>query len=224
VTWLLIGAALLFVALRYGPKLAQGDRRVLSEVLRNLSAAIAIGFGLSLIARGAGLLGAPLLIIGLVGLFPTLRLGKRLLGGLGLGGPPPVETAWVRMTLDQAARPFDGVVKQGAYAGRRLSDLSEVQVRAVLAEAQAADVEATALLTAYVARRFAGGGGRNAPARRDVMSEEEALAILGLARGATPDEVQAAYKRLMVKVHPDQGGSSWLAAKLNAARERLLEK
>lgn len=54
------------------------------------------------------------------------------------------------------------------------------------------------------------------------MNRSEALAILGLAEGADEDTIHEAYKRLMMKIHPDQQGSEWMAAKLNAARDYLL--
>ena len=54
------------------------------------------------------------------------------------------------------------------------------------------------------------------------LSRAEALDILGLTDPVTEDDIQAAYKRLMMKVHPDQQGSEWMAAKLNAARDFLL--
>ena len=56
------------------------------------------------------------------------------------------------------------------------------------------------------------------------MSAEEARRILGVGAGASRDEVQAAYTRLMRAVHRDKGGTAGLAAKLNAARDRLLSK
>jgi DnaJ-domain-containing protein 1 len=53
------------------------------------------------------------------------------------------------------------------------------------------------------------------------MTEAEARRTLGVAEGASPAEVQAAWKRLMARAHPDQGGSEGLASRLNAARDRL---
>ena len=54
------------------------------------------------------------------------------------------------------------------------------------------------------------------------MSRDEALRILGLESGASPDEIKSAYHRLMAALHPDKGGSTYLAAKLNEAKDRLL--
>lgn len=56
------------------------------------------------------------------------------------------------------------------------------------------------------------------------MTREEALEILGLKEGASPKDVKDSYKKLMTKVHPDHEGSEWMAAKLNQARDLLLEK
>ncbi|MGQ0528007.1 MAG: DnaJ domain-containing protein [Alphaproteobacteria bacterium] len=56
------------------------------------------------------------------------------------------------------------------------------------------------------------------------LSEKEALDVLGLEAGAGPDEIGDAYKKLMQKVHPDNEGTDWMAAKLNQARDRLLKK
>jgi hypothetical protein len=56
------------------------------------------------------------------------------------------------------------------------------------------------------------------------MSLNEARAVLGVGPTATPEEIQAAYARLMRRVHPDHGGAVGLAVQLNLARERLLKR
>jgi hypothetical protein len=55
------------------------------------------------------------------------------------------------------------------------------------------------------------------------MGLAEARSMLGVGQGAGPDEIEAAYRRLMLRAHPDKGGSAGLAAQLNAARDRLLK-
>lgn len=61
-----------------------------------------------------------------------------------------------------------------------------------------------------------------APTPGKPMSRAEALDILGLSDPASPDDINEAYKRLMLKLHPDRQGSDWMAAKLNEARDFLL--
>ena len=62
------------------------------------------------------------------------------------------------------------------------------------------------------------------PDSSGAMSEAEARSILGVNAGATPKEINAAWRRLMGLAHPDQGGTEGLAARVNAARDRLLRK
>ena len=66
--------------------------------------------------------------------------------------------------------------------------------------------------------RAAGGQ----PAQRERISVAEARAILGVAEGASVEDIRAAYSRLIRRAHPDAGGTHGLAAQLNAARDRLL--
>ncbi|WP_269514248.1 J domain-containing protein [Brevundimonas subvibrioides] len=65
---------------------------------------------------------------------------------------------------------------------------------------------------------------RNVVARPEAIGDAEARSILGVPVGAEPEVIQAAWRRLMGRAHPDQGGTEGLAAKLNAARDRLLRR
>lgn len=82
------------------------------------------------------------------------------------------------------------------------------------------------LITSYVGRRFGGGNKSSSAAQSPTgpMSEAEALEVLGLRPGAGSDEINEAYRKLMAQVHPDKGGSDWMAAKLNEARKTLLNE
>lgn len=64
---------------------------------------------------------------------------------------------------------------------------------------------------------------RTVPQRGEAMSEAEARSLLGVGPEATRPQITAAWKRLMTRAHPDQGGTEGLAARLNAARDRLLK-
>lgn len=72
------------------------------------------------------------------------------------------------------------------------------------------------------APRSDAGGSGGATRGHGRMTREEALAVLGIKEGATREEVTAAYRSLMKRIHPDRGGSAYLAAKLNEARDLLL--
>jgi hypothetical protein len=130
------------------------------------------------------------------------------------------------MTLDHDSGAMDGEVLAGAFAGRRLSDLAAEELHGLMDELEAAgDEDSLSLLQAWLDRRGGASGGPRSgaqpPPADGPMTEAEALRILGLAPGASADEIRAAHHRLMRRVHPDLGGSDALAAMINAAKERL---
>lgn len=152
------------------------------------------------------------------------------------GQSSTVATAFLRMTLDHDTGSMEGMILRGRFAGMRLQELGAADLLALLRECRAEDEEGARLLEAYLDRihpqwrdEFAGergggtGGGGTRPAGGD-MSEEEAYAILGLAPGADLQAVKEAHRRLMIKLHPDHGGSGYLATKINRARDLLLHR
>jgi hypothetical protein len=135
------------------------------------------------------------------------------------------------MSLDHDSGVMDGVILRGHWIGRALSALSEAELFELL-DTCAADSQSVRVLEAYLDRRL-GPAWRDrrptreeAPPRRDpradAMSREEARAVLGVTADASEDEIKAAHRRLMRKVHPDQGGSDELASRVNRARAILL--
>src|SRR5215470_11218704 len=146
-----------------------------------------------------------------------------------------VATAFLRMTLDHDTGSMQGTILRGRFAGMRLEELGPADLLALLRECRAEDEEGARLLEAYLDRvrpdwrdELAGerttgstGGGGARPASGD-MSVEEAYAILGLSPGADAEAIKEAHRRLMVKLHPDHGGSDYLATKINRARDVLL--
>lgn len=137
--------------------------------------------------------------------------------------PAEVRSDGLRMTLDRVTGEMDGEVLVGPDTGRRLSELSSAQVRA-LAEAfgAAGDEESLTLLLAWLDRLGRRGEAETPTASEGGrMTEAEAYRVLGIEPGASVDEVRAAYRRLIRRVHPDLGGSGALAALLNAAKEVL---
>jgi DnaJ domain len=147
--------------------------------------------------------------------------------------PPPgqvseVETDYLRMRLDHATGIMSGVVRRGAFQGRSLVELGRNDLVALWRECRAEDMQGARLLESYLDRTMpdwrngAETGGAAAQRSSDAMSREEAYAVLGLAPGASEAEIREAYHRLMMKIHPDQGGSTYLATQINRAREVLL--
>ncbi len=152
--------------------------------------------------------------------------------GSGHDDEPSVVTATLAMRLDPATGALDGEVRRGRLRGRRLSALPLGQLLALLADVRRDDPESEPLLEAFLDRRHpgwradAGDHDEAAGAADDggAMTERRALEILGLEPGADEDAIKAAHRRLMTQVHPDRGGSAYLAAQLNAAREYLLTR
>ena len=67
-------------------------------------------------------------------------------------------------------------------------------------------------------------GGQSARRDDGRMSVTEAREVLGITERAGEDEINAAYRKLMAKYHPDKGGNDWMASKLNEARQTLLDR
>jgi DnaJ domain len=184
--------------------------------------AVAIPIGLF----GAGLLGwAPMSgsVFGPVG---------RLFGGLGTqrstGQASRVRSQFLDMTLDHDSGQLNGQIVAGPYVGHSLDEFDLPQLTAMIS---GFDAESVALFESYLDRRFpawrqnaqgnAAGGQRRATASGK-MTNEEAYQILGLQPGAGRDEISRAHRGLMKKLHPDQGGSTYLAARVNEAKDTLL--
>jgi DnaJ-domain-containing protein 1 len=139
-----------------------------------------------------------------------------------------VRSQYLDMTLDHDSGQLSGQIMDGPNAGHSLDEFDLPQLLAMIA---GFDAESVALLESYLDRRFpawrqdaqgdVAGGQRRAPAGGK-MTGEEAYQILGLQPGATRDEISRAHRSLMKKLHPDQGGSTYLAARVNEAKDTLL--
>jgi len=155
------------------------------------------------------------------------------------GQTSTVATAFLRMTLDHDTGRMEGTILRGRFAGMRLDELGPADLLALLRECRAEDEEGARLLEAYLDRvrpdwrDELGGAGSGAAGARGTggarpgggdMTIEEAYAILGLSPGADAEAIKEAHRRLMVKLHPDHGGSGYLATKINRARDVLLHK
>ena len=148
------------------------------------------------------------------------------------GSKSQVRSTFLEMELDHDSGEMSGRVRGGTYAGRTLDSLDIPDLQTLSREI-AIDAESLALLEAYLDRRIPGwredveGDGAAGPggaADSRAMTDEEAYEILGLAPGASEMEIRRAHRLLMKGVHPDQGGSTFLASKINEAKDRLLRR
>jgi hypothetical protein len=158
------------------------------------------------------------------GLFPLfMRWRQRAAAAPSGGQSSDVETEWLRMTLDHDTGHMEGTVRQGPFQGRRLNELDREELLTLWRALRAEDEASASLLETWLDRAWPEWrGGAEPPRKAARMTKEEALEILDLEPGASDAEIRAAHRRLMLKVHPDQGGSTWLAARLNEARNVLL--
>ena len=148
--------------------------------------------------------------------------------GSSAGSASEVTTAWLRMRLDHGSGSVDGDVLQGSQKGRRLSTLTVDELVALRREC-AHDSQSVGLIEAFLDRTHGGawradetGPAAAAPVDDGKMTTERAAAILGVPPDATPEQIREAHHKLMKKVHPDQGGSDYLASEINAAKDFLL--
>lgn len=152
-----------------------------------------------------------------------------------------VRTANLEMELDHGTGRVDGRVVNGKFAGRALSELDMTELKELVAALQQGDPQEAALIEAYLNQRapgwqdgqgarsagsgygsWSGGAGQRRRSGSGGMSIDEAYEVLGVARSATVAEIRSAHRQLIKKVHPDQGGSTYLAARINEAKEVLL--
>ncbi len=169
------------------------------------------------------------------GSLPGLSFGRGGFGGLGgstAGAVSTLRTAMIEMRIDHATGRMRGTVLAGSFAGRELELMTKVELASLETECAKLDAEGAKLLQAYLDRRFAGrredayADADPGPSRRrpGAMTAEEAYEVLGLTPGAPDEAVRRAYKDLMKRLHPDQGGSTYLAARVNQARDVLLNR
>jgi hypothetical protein len=210
--------------------LAQGVRAFVAafSVLASTGLLFTGRFGLALITLGATVMAVRAMRRSAAGGF----------GGFGERTPgaqsSEVVTDTLRMHLEHATGELDGEVLRGPFAGRSLASLGLTELLDLLADCRREDPRSVPLLETYLDRRepdwrahVAGQGADGAGPQAGAgggMDEATACSILGLAPGASADEIKAAHRRLMTKLHPDHGGSSYLAAQLNQAKDYLLRR
>lgn len=241
-SYLVLGVALLAAFLIGARWYATANVRTLRKVLFFVFGILAVALALFFVITGR--LGWA--VFALSALIPMLlrartvyraaRNFSRMTGagkGAATGQTSDVETRFLRMGLDHDTGEVWGEVIDGPYKGHRLDDMTVSEKLDLLRHCWDEDEASARVLEAYLDRVHpdwrdaaedagpqTGGAG---PSRSGAMTRAEALAVLGLSEGASREEIKAAYQRIISGLHPDHGGSDYLAAQVNEAKAVLLD-
>ena len=238
--YLVLGLAVFVGLVLIGVALAKGKPATLAKAVRWLLAIIGVAVLLYLLyARqfGWAWFAAVFLLPALMRRRAFARMAKNWRGPTA-GQKSEIETRFLRMTLDHDTGAMEGTVIEGVFKGRRLDDLGMVEQLSLLAMCRSGDEQSARLLEAYLDRvhgaswrdqdtggeRAGDGAGSGAGFSPGTMGREEAYKVLGLGTGASEQDIKAAHRKLMTKIHPDHGGSTYLAAKINQAKDVLLKR
>lgn len=168
--------------------------------------------------------------------FRALNTMRKNARGPRRGQTSEVSTRFLRMVLDHDSGEMTGEVIDGRFSGQRLETLGLGELIELWRECATEDEQSRIVLENFLDRghpdwrSVAGAGPReetgrgraDSPWTQAGMSADEAREILGVEANATPDEIESAYRRVMKSAHPDHGGSDWMAAKVNQAKDVLL--
>jgi hypothetical protein len=230
---IILGAAVLFLALWGGKAFSKIDPKQAARLVRALGGVAVLLFAGFLFLRGEFGVAIPVGVFGLgllgwVSLWPASFAGRTQKSA---GQASRVRTASLEMELDHDSGVMRGRVLTGRYQGTSLDALDVPTLINLLGEF---DGDSRDLLAAYLDRRNsgwrenmqhdAGAGAGSRPASSGKMTEEEAYQILGVQPGVGADDISRAHRSLMKKLHPDQGGSTYLAARVNEAKDVLLRR
>ena len=235
---LLYGVAALLLFWWLSKLFAGTNPKLLAKVMKSGGGVLSLGVAALLMMRGrmdmalfVGGIGAWLL-----GWSATGPGGIRFPWSKGSGETPgarsKVASLLLAMELDHDSGGMTGTVSAGTFAGRNLDDLSLAEIGALMRECLAGDPEGARLLEAYLDRRSPGwredadrhrDAGQGRATGTGAMSQQEAYEILGLQPGAGEEAIREAHRALMKRIHPDAGGTSGLAARVNQAKDVLLK-
>jgi hypothetical protein len=188
---------------------------------------ILIGIGALLTILRRGVIGLPLIFAGITWLRRMRPMGAIPAPG---GRKSTVRSVHLEMELDHDTGEMDGTILTGRLQGQRLSSLNEQDIIDLCREFHS-EVDTCTLLESYLDRLYpewrehvgnASFSDQNTTSGSQTMSRQEACQILGVADDATREEILQAWRNLIKKVHPDSGGSAFLTAKINTAKDILL--
>ncbi|TIX18140.1 MAG: molecular chaperone DnaJ [Mesorhizobium sp.] len=214
----LLGAVTIFV---------RADPAKMADGLKTLGPILLALAGAAIFAVGRSGLGG-IMLVGAAAWYGTMRMNRP-------AQPPPrkrstVRTAALEMELDHKTGGLEGLVLAGRHEGKMLGAMNLAELQHLYRELSG-DPESRQLLETYLDGQFPvwrknaepdSGEGLGVAPGAGAMTKEEAYKILGLEAGAAAADVRKAHRRLTQRLHPDIGGTSFLAARINEAKDVLL--
>lgn len=210
-------------------------QKMLAIVVGLVAATVLIFFAVS---GRMGYFGWAMLLLPLLLRWRAIGQAMRNMRGPTPGRNSDVETAYLRMRLDHDSGVLIGTVLQGQFEGRNLEELSLEDLMGLLRECRVNDPQSATVLETYLDRihgadwRGTGGGagsgeagsgeGGRAAGAGGSMTRDQAYEVLGLQPGASEAEIRDAHRKLLMANHPDKGGSTFIAAQINQAKDVLL--
>jgi len=229
----ILGVAVLILLLWAVNAFSKADPKQAAKLLRAIGGGAALVFAGFLALRGEIGVAIPIGAVGL-GLLGWISLWPASFGGRtqkSAGQVSRVRSAFLEMELDHDSGALRGHILVGRYEGVSLDALDPPTLIGLLGEI---DNDSRQLLMSYLdrrdptwrehAERDAAGWEGSTASPSGKMTEEEAYQILGLKPGASGEDIGRAHRSLMKKLHPDQGGSTYLAARVNQAKDVLLRR
>jgi hypothetical protein len=223
------GVLVLVLLLAAGRAAAEAEPATVRQVGVGLGALAAVGLAWALLETGQVI--ALLLLLALTGVL-AWRFQDSLRSWMQGNRRAPrrsstLKTNYLRLSLDHETGTVTGSVRKGAYQGQRVEDLDSADLLALRREVTEKDPPSIMLVETYLDSfmpewRKSESHHGNAGDVAVKMSRAEALAVLGLREGAGNADILAAHVRLLMKLHPEQGGSDRLVEQVNRAKEVLL--
>lgn len=213
----------------------QADPRQLVKALRWTGIVIGVAL-LAFIVIAARWNLLPLVVFTVLPWLLRARTRRKNAQGPRPGQTSDISTRFIRMVLDHDSGEMTGDITDGQFSGRNLKDLNLGELIELWRECAAEDEQSRVVFENFLDRghpdwRAAAGAGpreetaearSNSPWANTGMSADEACEILGVSPGASTEDIENAYRTVMKNAHPDQGGSDWMAAKVNQAKDVLL--
>ena len=221
----LIGLGFVALALYALKSAIRGGPDALKAYLRQMIGAALVAIAIGLLSKGSY---TNATILGAVGLY--LQFGPAWTWPPGFARKGETfTTAHLEGTRDPKTGALRGRVLKGFFSGRAIERLRPVELAHLWQDCRLTDPQTAGLVEAHLNRLHPTWRDELARAEAEApkgpdgkMTRAEAFEILGLQPGAGEDEIRKAHRALMLRLHPDRGGSNYLAAKINEAKDVAL--